>query len=78
MRGLFRWFRRRYVAISNTIIFVALAIWYGVPFHSWPKLWADFEVAHKAWIRRIVWQLIMDGKVYKDEDGRLWPKEDKS
>ncbi len=37
------WFRRQYVVVANTIIFVGLAIWYGVPFHSWSKLWADFK-----------------------------------
>ncbi|KKM17319.1 hypothetical protein LCGC14_1676930 [marine sediment metagenome] len=76
--GSFRWFRRQYVKVSNVIIFVAVAIWHGVPFHSWSKLWADFEVEHKAWVRKIVWQLIMDGRVCRDKEGRLWAKEDKS
>lgn len=74
--GLFRWFRRRYVTGANVIIFVGLAVWYGVPFHSWSKLWADFEIEYEAWIRRIVWQLIMDGKVYRDKDGKLYSKKE--
>ena len=37
MRELFRWARRRYVTVANVIIFVGLAIWHGVPFHSRKK-----------------------------------------
>ncbi|KKM14998.1 hypothetical protein LCGC14_0928430 [marine sediment metagenome] len=75
--GLFRWFRCRYVSAANVIIFVGLAIWRGIPFRSWSKLWADFQAERVARDRKIVWQLIMAGKVRRDKEGH-WAKEDKS
>lgn len=67
MKGLFKWFRHRYVVASNVIIFVGLAIWYGVPFHSWRKLWADFKAADVAWIRKMVFELMISEEIYKDK-----------
>ena len=62
------------VKLRNLILFVSLALWHGTPFYLWTKAWRDIQAEHLAQVRKMVWELKCQGKVYQDKDGFLWPK----
>lgn len=62
------------VHIHNLILFTVLAIWNGIPPWLWRKAWLDIEAEHLAQVRKRIWELKVEGKVYEDREGRLWWK----
>lgn len=56
----------------NLILFVSLAIWNGTPLHLWPQAWRDIDADHRARVRRMVFEIRMEGRIRQDADGRLW------
>ncbi len=62
------------VRLRNLLLFAICALWKGTPFHLWRQVYRDIEAEHLAQVRKAVWELKKAGKVWEDEDGRLWPK----
>jgi hypothetical protein len=61
----------------NLVLFVSLALWRGTPFHLWGKAWRGVQAAHRASVRKAVWELKCAGKVREDKNGLLWIADDK-
>lgn len=65
------------IEARNTLLFIAYAIWHGTPFRLWPQARRLIEEDHLGEVRKIVWELKKEGKVYEDEDGFLhWKGEE--
>ncbi|MHA1942172.1 MAG: hypothetical protein ACW97P_10670 [Candidatus Hodarchaeales archaeon] len=60
------------VKLHNLILFTALALWRGTPFHLWKKAWRECEADHLAEIRKAIWELKCQGLIREDESGYLF------
>jgi hypothetical protein len=71
--GMKRKLRTIFVFISNLVVFISCAINHGIYPWRWPEAWRLVQADHEAWVRGIVFQLRMEGKIRQDDDGYLWP-----
>lgn len=55
----------------NLILFILMISW-RIPPALWRDAWYDIEAAHSAETRKMVWELKKQGRIWEDEEGRLW------
>ena len=59
--------------LRNALIFLYYAIKYNTPFTLWPQAWQEINAEHLAQVRKYVWELKKEGRIYEDRDGFLYP-----
>lgn len=60
--------------LKNLILFILLALYHGTPYHLWSRARREIAADHEARVRKMIWELKKEGRVWEDRDGRLWPK----
>lgn len=63
------------IRIHNLTLFLSLVLWHGTPVYLWPRAWREVQADHKAQVRKAIWELKKEGKIYQDKEGYLWSKE---
>lgn len=62
------------IEVRNIFLFVFLATVKGISPFKWQRYYHAIKAAHLAQIRKTIWKLKKEGKIYEDKQGRLWPK----
>lgn len=62
--------------LRNLTLFIILALWHGIPPWLWREAWEGVEADQMARARKAVWKLKCEGRIYEDEEGGLWPRDE--
>lgn len=64
------------ITLRNLILFTICAIEAGIPIHQWSYAYQQAKEWQQQKIHKAIWELKKQGKVYEDENGLLWPKDE--